>query len=358
MLYDKLWEVAVWAGWSPMTDEYNVLANVLAAGALVVAAVLIWNKIRIGERMRTIETQLEKMEKDIDALHIQESRRMMMKVKANSKAKVDVVKLTTSPPATPDQPESASFSRLLEWERQRPRSRWKRIIVPETIAAAVLAVALVGGYVLFTLIPGTAVVAVKKDDGTSTAVAVVKKDDDTSTGVAAVKEDNNTSTSVAAVKKDDDTSAAVAAVKKDKDDNAGGPTETAAIQLSAPTNTTGRDGPQDRHKGAEVPAGVIAPSAAATNSGDAEVIADHGRALRLPSNDAKFHRERAIVSLSESGKLLSAASGPDSSCLPSASAVRQNHPGGWPSWTLRAPGHEGTRCWYAATRDTAHDNQK
>jgi len=488
MLYDKLWEVAVWADWSPMTDEYNVLANVLAAGALVVAAVLIWNKIRIGERMRTIETQLEKMEKDIDALHIQESRRMMMKVKANSKAKVDVVKLTTSPPATPDQPESASFSRLLEWERQRPRSRWKRIIVPETIAAAVLAVALVGGYVLFTLIPGTAVVAVKKDDGTSTAVAVVKKDDDTSTGVvavkednntstsvaavkkdddtsaavaavkedddtsaavaavkednntstsvaavkkdddtsaavaavkedddtsaavaavkedndtsaavaavkednntstsiaavkkdddtstavavvkkdddtstgvAAVKEDNNTSTSVAAVKKDDDTSAAVAAVKKDKDDNAGGPTETAAIQLSAPTNTTGRDGPQDRHKGAEVPAGVIAPSAAATNSGDAEVIADHGRALRLPSNDAKFHRERAIVSLSESGKLLSAASGPDSSCLPSASAVRQNHPGGWPSWTLRAPGHEGTRCWYAATRDTAHDNQK
>ena len=39
-----------------------------------------------------------------------------------------------------------------------------------------------------------------------------------------------------------------------------------------------------------------------------------------------------------------------SSCLPSASAVRQNYPGGWPSWTFRAPGHEGTRCWYAARR--------
>jgi hypothetical protein len=46
----------------------------------------------------------------------------------------------------------------------------------------------------------------------------------------------------------------------------------------------------------------------------------------------------------------------DPTCFPSASAVRQNHPGGWPSWTLRAPGHEGTRCWYSATRTTANDH--
>jgi hypothetical protein len=45
-----------------------------------------------------------------------------------------------------------------------------------------------------------------------------------------------------------------------------------------------------------------------------------------------------------------------STCFPSASAVRQSHPGRWPSWTLRAPGHEGTRCWYAARRATAHDH--
>ncbi len=44
-------------------------------------------------------------------------------------------------------------------------------------------------------------------------------------------------------------------------------------------------------------------------------------------------------------------------CLPSASAVRQNYPGGWPSWTLRAPGHEGARCWYPARRTTAHDHR-
>jgi hypothetical protein len=42
-------------------------------------------------------------------------------------------------------------------------------------------------------------------------------------------------------------------------------------------------------------------------------------------------------------------------CFPSASAVRQSYPGRWPSWTLRAPGYEGTRCWYAARRSTAHD---
>jgi hypothetical protein len=45
-----------------------------------------------------------------------------------------------------------------------------------------------------------------------------------------------------------------------------------------------------------------------------------------------------------------ATSGHDSNCFPSASAVRVEHPGGWPSWTLRAPGHECVRCWYVPTR--------
>jgi hypothetical protein len=46
-----------------------------------------------------------------------------------------------------------------------------------------------------------------------------------------------------------------------------------------------------------------------------------------------------------------------SSCFPSASAVRESVPGAWPSWTLRAPGHEGTRCWYASTRGAAHEHR-
>ena len=61
--------------------------------------------------------------------------------------------------------------------------------------------------------------------------------------------------------------------------------------------------------------------------------------------------------LSGRGKQLSAASGKDTSCLPSASAVLQHHRGGWPSWTLKAPGHEGTICWYASARPRTRDHR-
>jgi hypothetical protein len=60
----------------------------------------------------------------------------------------------------------------------------------------------------------------------------------------------------------------------------------------------------------------------------------------------------------ERGGQFVVASVPASSCFPSASAVRQDQPGAWPSWTLRSPGHEGTKCWYAATRATARDHQR
>jgi hypothetical protein len=46
-----------------------------------------------------------------------------------------------------------------------------------------------------------------------------------------------------------------------------------------------------------------------------------------------------------------------STCFPSAVAVRQEYPEAWPSWSLRAPGHEGTKCWHAATRATVHDHR-
>jgi hypothetical protein len=59
----------------------------------------------------------------------------------------------------------------------------------------------------------------------------------------------------------------------------------------------------------------------------------------------------------EPGGQMVPASAPASTCFFSASAVRLNQPGAWPSWTLRAPGHEGTRCWYAATRATARDHR-
>lgn len=63
------------------------------------------------------------------------------------------------------------------------------------------------------------------------------------------------------------------------------------------------------------------------------------------------------LAASREGRQAFAASRDDSTCLPSASAVRQSYPGAWPSWTLRAPGHENTTCWYAATRPATHDNR-
>jgi hypothetical protein len=50
------------------------------------------------------------------------------------------------------------------------------------------------------------------------------------------------------------------------------------------------------------------------------------------------------------------ASARDLTCLESADAVRRQYPGAWPSWTLRAAGQEGRRCWYASTRGGAHDH--
>jgi hypothetical protein len=53
-----------------------------------------------------------------------------------------------------------------------------------------------------------------------------------------------------------------------------------------------------------------------------------------------------------------ATSGHDGSCFASSSAVLQNHPGAWPTWTLKTPGHEGTICWYAAARPRGSDHRK
>jgi hypothetical protein len=63
--------------------------------------------------------------------------------------------------------------------------------------------------------------------------------------------------------------------------------------------------------------------------------------------------ENGIPSPPQEGRSLSQDA---STCLPSASAVRQTYPGEWPSWTLKAPGHEGRRCWYPAKRATARDH--
>ena len=85
MLYDKLWDIAVRADWRLMSVEYKALA----VGAFVVAVVLIWNAIRIRKRMRRIETQLQKMQKEINQLQMQESRRLMTDLNVKSTDKVE-----------------------------------------------------------------------------------------------------------------------------------------------------------------------------------------------------------------------------------------------------------------------------
>ncbi len=123
MIYDKLWEIVERADWRLMIVEYKALA----IGAFVVAAVLMWNRIRLLRRMRRIENQLKKMEKKISILEVQESGRLMRLVKelnAKSRVKVDrrdtaaemsggdVVGLTTSPPTSPVQGDSAKSAKL------------------------------------------------------------------------------------------------------------------------------------------------------------------------------------------------------------------------------------------------------
>jgi hypothetical protein len=85
-------------------------------------------------------------------------------------------------------------------------------------------------------------------------------------------------------------------------------------------------------------------------------IAQGGAAPLQPA--ARLTEERPPQTLAEKRKPLSAKSGQDGSCFASAAAVLQNHPGGWPTWTLRAPAHEGSICWYAAARPRGSDHRR
>lgn len=69
----------------------------LALGGFVVAAVLIWNWIRVRIRVRRIETQVQKMLKEISLLQIQESRRLIIELNVKSTEKIE-------PPETAQDP--------------------------------------------------------------------------------------------------------------------------------------------------------------------------------------------------------------------------------------------------------------
>jgi hypothetical protein len=64
-----------------MTGVYEVAA----IGAAVIAAILIWYQIKIQKQIQTLDNRLAQMQKEIDVLQVQESRRAMMALKANTK---------------------------------------------------------------------------------------------------------------------------------------------------------------------------------------------------------------------------------------------------------------------------------
>jgi hypothetical protein len=126
-----------------------------------------------------------------------------------------------------------------------------------------------------------------------------------------------------------------------------------SIEQIAASIAAGRDLPRSSDE-----TGITTAQAPAADASRITESRADGAALQpAPRVDIKPSEVRLPPTLSERGKQLSAASGHEASCFASASAVLQNYPGGLPSWTLRAPGHEGTMCWHAAARPRGSDHR-
>jgi len=94
-----------------MTVEYGALVVIV----FLLAAVVVWNKIRSGSRMRAIETRLKKMQREINVLQMQESRRLIMEMNGNSKAAPE--------PDSDDAPGKRSSGDVVPLMRQTPSTK-------------------------------------------------------------------------------------------------------------------------------------------------------------------------------------------------------------------------------------------
>jgi hypothetical protein len=61
-----------------------ILYGLAAIGAAAIAAASIWHKIYVQRRIRALDVRLAKMQKEVEGLQTQESRRAMMALKRNS----------------------------------------------------------------------------------------------------------------------------------------------------------------------------------------------------------------------------------------------------------------------------------
>jgi hypothetical protein len=126
MRYDNLWGIAELADWRLVNFEYNALA----VAAFVVAAILIWNRIRNRKRIRMIEAKVSKVEAQLSKLQKQISTLLQIQIplimRLNGKSRVgidprdiavemggsDVAELTMSPPTMPAEPESLESAKF------------------------------------------------------------------------------------------------------------------------------------------------------------------------------------------------------------------------------------------------------
>ncbi len=56
-----------------------------AVGAVAIAAASIWHNIQVQRRIRAVDVRLAKVQRELEALQIQESRRVMMALKGTPK---------------------------------------------------------------------------------------------------------------------------------------------------------------------------------------------------------------------------------------------------------------------------------
>jgi hypothetical protein len=95
----------------------TIVYEMAAIGAVVLAVVFIWYQIKVQKQIRTLDIRLALMQKEIDVLQVQESRRAMMALRAKSKVQ--------APGIEPDDEDSAEIDssdvvRLMGTSRSTP----------------------------------------------------------------------------------------------------------------------------------------------------------------------------------------------------------------------------------------------
>ena len=95
----------------------TVVYEMAAIGAAVFAVAFIWYQIKVQKQIRALDTRLAHMQKEIDVLQVQESRRAMMALRANSKVEAPGIEPDDSDPVEID---GGDVVRLMGTSRSTP----------------------------------------------------------------------------------------------------------------------------------------------------------------------------------------------------------------------------------------------